>query len=124
MTSKCDVCNEVVTNPEALRWHWSNRHFQYHLFSSDGKDYVVSMEGSKYHCPFDNCGKTYQWRDSLGKHLKDVHKVGLEGSVVPLLAMQVDRTLLEGKIHPLCGSWMAADVFINHLNCTEGACRD
>lgn len=54
------------------RW---NIHTNYPSFTVGDKTYSIGKKDGKFLCPFEGCERLYRRRDTMRKHLKDIHMV-------------------------------------------------
>ena len=82
MEFSCPVCYDTFSSQDVLRRHRSNKHAQNFAVTVNDVEYPVSVvEGShRFRCPIEGCGKTYEGRDGLRKHVKDRHNSHHGGS--------------------------------------------
>ena len=98
MSFVCDSRSKAFNSLKALRRHRSSRHSVFPAVVVDGKTLAVGMVDDKYACPCEGCGKVYTNRETMLKHLKEVHSVPL-GASSTSLAPVVD--VAEGGRCPL-----------------------
>lgn len=73
MEFSCPVCHDTFSSQDTLRRHRSNKHAQNFVVTVSDVQYPVSVVEGRYCCPIEECGKTYEGRDGLRKHVKDRH---------------------------------------------------
>ncbi|KAH0825829.1 hypothetical protein J3R83DRAFT_7802 [Lanmaoa asiatica] len=80
MEFSCTTCCKTFSSQEALSRHRSNKHAQTFVVTSNDVQYRVSAVEGRYYCPIEGCGKAYEGKDGLRKHVKDRHNFGRDGS--------------------------------------------
>jgi hypothetical protein len=78
MTSnKCNIAGCTAETVKNARKHGWRYHSTPVPFTIGTRQYIVSIAGNQYGCPFEGCGSFFRTRESIQEHVKLIHNSGV-----------------------------------------------